>query len=457
MAVAENNIAIEINNLSHLDTAIVYSTKAIQLNNNFGFAYYIRGESFLFKGDTISLCNNLSKALKTGFNEAMPRILKYCSKKQITMKQNIFLLFAMVLFCTAIAYVQLGKAGISQNIGSFYYRDIEFNPNIPHACFLKDGKLYVGELDTIRGGFLNRTNGCDYLVDSSAVIIKNGAEWGQVNGEECVFYTRYCKGNTCLAMSCFNPKSDTVSYSLPKILQKEKTNTYAIIPKLINNDRLCYFFTDDMSSYISCDTEEDTLLFDFVYEYPEPKPKALKGPRWIPNSLKILTSIIVNDICQIFIFDIASNKYKQVSFGDGNKYNAFFLESMDDSTIVYLKNSKKIIVHNLEKSSKRCIYNTTQKGDCVLFDMEPFVFKNNPFIFFIEETLQSSSVYVIDAKNDKAEPVLIVAEHNKIKGGEVFVHGNSVYFYYTSVSLDENTEHKYQLRCIDIKKMLGGG
>ncbi len=237
MAVAENNIAIEINNLSHLDTAIVYSTKAIQLNNNFGFAYYIRGESFLFKGDTISLCNNLSKALKTGFNEAMPRILKYCSKKQITMKQNIFLLFAMVLFCTAIAYVQLGKAGISQNIGSFYYRDIEFNPNIPHACFLKDGKLYVGELDTIRGGFLNRTNGCDYLVDSSAVIIKNGAEWGQVNGEECVFYTRYCKGNTCLAMSCFNPKSDTVSYSLPKILQKEKTNTYAIIPKLINNDR----------------------------------------------------------------------------------------------------------------------------------------------------------------------------------------------------------------------------
>ena len=81
MAVAENNIAIETNNLSHLDTAIVYSTKAIQLNNNFGFAYYIRGESFLFKGDTISLCNNLSKALKTGFNEAMPRILKYCSKK----------------------------------------------------------------------------------------------------------------------------------------------------------------------------------------------------------------------------------------------------------------------------------------------------------------------------------------------------------------------------------------
>ena len=77
MAVAENNIAIETNNLSHLDTAIVYSTKAIQLNNNFGFAYYIRGESFLFKGDTISLCNNLSKALKTGFNEAMPRILKY--------------------------------------------------------------------------------------------------------------------------------------------------------------------------------------------------------------------------------------------------------------------------------------------------------------------------------------------------------------------------------------------
>ena len=107
---------------------------------------------------------------------------------------------------------------------------------------------------------------------------------------------------------------------------------------------------------------------------------------------------------------------------------------MDDSTIVYLKNSKKIIVHNLEKSSKRCIYNTTQKGDCVLFDMEPFVFKNNPFIFFIEETLQSSSVYVIDAKNDKAEPVLIVAEHNKIKGGEVFVHGNSVYFYYTCLS-----------------------
>lgn len=81
MAVAQNNIAIETNNLSHLDTAIVYSTKAIQLNNNFGFAYYIRGESFLFKGDTISLCNNLSKALKTGFNEAMPRILKYCSKK----------------------------------------------------------------------------------------------------------------------------------------------------------------------------------------------------------------------------------------------------------------------------------------------------------------------------------------------------------------------------------------
>lgn len=81
MAVAENNIAIETNNLSHLDTAIVYSTKAIQLNNNFGFAYYIRGESFLFKGDTISFCNNLSKALKTGFNEAMPRILKYCSKK----------------------------------------------------------------------------------------------------------------------------------------------------------------------------------------------------------------------------------------------------------------------------------------------------------------------------------------------------------------------------------------
>lgn len=81
MAVGYNNLAIETNKPNLLDTAIYYSNAAIKLNNNFGFAYYIRGESFLFKGDTISLCNNLSKALKTGFNEAMPRILKYCSKK----------------------------------------------------------------------------------------------------------------------------------------------------------------------------------------------------------------------------------------------------------------------------------------------------------------------------------------------------------------------------------------
>ena len=78
IAIAENNLALEKNQPEHLDTAINYADRALQLNPNFGFAYFVRGESYLFKNDTSRLCDNLAQALKNNFKEAMPRFLKYC-------------------------------------------------------------------------------------------------------------------------------------------------------------------------------------------------------------------------------------------------------------------------------------------------------------------------------------------------------------------------------------------
>ncbi len=78
IAMAENNLALEEHQPKRLDTAIDFANHAIQLNPNFGFAYFVRGESYLFKNDTAQLCHNLALALKTNFQEALPRFLKYC-------------------------------------------------------------------------------------------------------------------------------------------------------------------------------------------------------------------------------------------------------------------------------------------------------------------------------------------------------------------------------------------
>ena len=75
------NLAIAENVSENWNSAIQYANKAIALNKNWAYPYYIRGESYLFKGDTIQLCNDLTIAARLGMQGALDRILKYCAKE----------------------------------------------------------------------------------------------------------------------------------------------------------------------------------------------------------------------------------------------------------------------------------------------------------------------------------------------------------------------------------------
>lgn len=73
------NLAIAANNLEQFDKGIAYADTAIKINPNWGMAYFIRGESYLFKGDTSRLCAELQQAMKLNFQEAQQRALMYCA------------------------------------------------------------------------------------------------------------------------------------------------------------------------------------------------------------------------------------------------------------------------------------------------------------------------------------------------------------------------------------------
>lgn len=78
------NLAIAVNNLGQFDQGVAYADTAITINPNWGMAYFVRGESYLFKGDTAQLCQELAQAARLNFQEAQQRILMYCAKNSQT-------------------------------------------------------------------------------------------------------------------------------------------------------------------------------------------------------------------------------------------------------------------------------------------------------------------------------------------------------------------------------------
>jgi len=75
------NIAMCYNHIGAYDQAIVYSSKAINLNDNMGYAYYVRSDSYLYKNDYDNLCKDLDASFKRNYTPAANRISNYCNKK----------------------------------------------------------------------------------------------------------------------------------------------------------------------------------------------------------------------------------------------------------------------------------------------------------------------------------------------------------------------------------------
>lgn len=85
-AISYANVALCYNQLAQYDRAIVQADKAIALNPQMGYAYYLRSESHLYKGDTLLMCNDLAQAMNFNFTAAADRIFRYCNNSNNNQK-----------------------------------------------------------------------------------------------------------------------------------------------------------------------------------------------------------------------------------------------------------------------------------------------------------------------------------------------------------------------------------
>lgn len=75
------NVALCYNHLEMYDRSLEYSTKAIQIHPSFGYAYFIRSDSHLYKNELDKMCSDLNKAFQYKYAPAANRISRYCNQK----------------------------------------------------------------------------------------------------------------------------------------------------------------------------------------------------------------------------------------------------------------------------------------------------------------------------------------------------------------------------------------
>ena len=83
------NLAVVLNNLEQFDDSIIYTNKAIQLNPQFCDLFLIRGESYLFKADTLQMCKDYTTALQKGCSNAKDRLMSHCIKTKEINVENL--------------------------------------------------------------------------------------------------------------------------------------------------------------------------------------------------------------------------------------------------------------------------------------------------------------------------------------------------------------------------------
>lgn len=74
------NVALCNNHLKQYEKSMIYSTRAIDINPSYGYAYYIRSDSHLYQNQMDDMCDDLDKAWRYKYAPAANRISQYCNK-----------------------------------------------------------------------------------------------------------------------------------------------------------------------------------------------------------------------------------------------------------------------------------------------------------------------------------------------------------------------------------------
>jgi len=325
------------------------------------------------------------------------------------------------------------------------YLDFEFWQSGHRMCFQdENNRGYVAMIDSLTGN-LRSANGKDFLFDNALAPITssiNGPEWGFSKLGAEVVYTKQVGNARHIGKAIWNG----ASYTNIDLSANLSNNRFAVIGSKDWADaqaRLVYAKGNSIINFEINWSAASTPLADSPIPYGQ---NSSSGPRWIDGEQALLTNDLVGGTIQIFRYDIATAKTKQLTFDAGNKIDAFIFSAPDysgDRLLFCTVNDTLLRLYRETTNGFNKVYDIKIPDPSYgyYFSAEPFVFKGKSYLFvcaaqqkFIPGSQNNSKpadVWIVGL--DIKRPLFRKISDNRVAlrlDPEVFVTPTEAYVYY---------------------------